>query len=207
MHHLIRLSVLLYLFAPALVDAQVTVYFTRPVDTTLAIDADNRATHDADVSERVEAIIFEAKETIDMAMYNLNVNSVTEALIAAHRRGVRVRVIGHVENIANSASRFSQLAAAGVAVFANPRVASGQQQPLMHNKFIIIDAQASVAGADQTVVTGSWNATTLQTYDDANNVIVIRDTLVADAYLREFEEMWGSSTSTPDPVVSRFGAS
>jgi phosphatidylserine/phosphatidylglycerophosphate/cardiolipin synthase-like enzyme len=194
------------LVAPSLLRAQVEVYFTRPVDTTLSSSPENRAHHEADVSVVVARIIGSARVSIDMAMYNINVQRVVDALIAAHRRGVRVRVVGHVENITNAASRFQQLAGVGIPIIANPRAASGEIQPLMHNKFLVVDARA---GGDSvpTVVTGSWNATFAQTLEDANNVVVISDRAVAGAYLAEFEEMWGSTRDAPNPGAARFGAS
>ena len=190
--------------APSL-SAQVDVYFTRPVDTTLASPPENRARYESDVSQVVARLISGARTTIDMAMYNLNVQPVVDALIAAHRRGVRVRVVAHVENVSNPASRFSQLASVGIAMIANPRT-SGEQQPLMHDKFFVIDARSAPGEAVPTVVTGSWNATTAQTLEDANNVVVIRDSAVAGAFVAEFEEMWGSSLDAPDPSRARFGA-
>jgi phosphatidylserine/phosphatidylglycerophosphate/cardiolipin synthase-like enzyme len=74
----------------------------------------------------------------------------------------------------------------------------------MHNKFFVIDARDG-AGRTPVVIAGSWNATVAQTQDDPNNLVLIRDSAVAGAYLAEFEEMWGSRTDTPSVERARFG--
>lgn len=203
MHHPTRTLAILSILILAAADsrAQIKVYFTRPVDHSLAIATDNRAAYESNISTVVADLIDHARTSVDMAMYNLNVARIVDALADASRRGVVVRVIGHVENIENPASRFSRLGD-GIELFANPRVASGEQQPLMHNKFIVIDAE----DWDPLVITGSWNATYAQTFDDANNVLVIRDSAVAGAYRKEFEEMWGSRSKSPNADAARFGA-
>lgn len=78
----------------------------------------------------------------------------------------------------------------------------------MHNKFVIVD--------DTWVWTGSWNFTVNDTFgSDANRTanirsghtnhgVEIRSASLAAAYTAEFEEMWGSSTATPDINASAF---
>lgn len=78
----------------------------------------------------------------------------------------------------------------------------------MHNKFVVIDGT--------WVWTGSWNFTVNDTFgSDANRTANIRSghtnhgieiysADLADVYTGEFEEMWGSSTTTPDISASNF---
>ncbi|BEP28869.1 phospholipase D-like domain-containing protein [Helicovermis profundi] len=78
----------------------------------------------------------------------------------------------------------------------------------MHNKFLVIDGT--------WVWTGSWNFTVTGLYGSdenrANNIlggntqnsVEINSSSLADIYKTEFEEMWGSSTMTPDKVTSNF---
>ncbi len=78
----------------------------------------------------------------------------------------------------------------------------------MHNKFVIVDGT--------WVWTGSWNFTVNDTYgSDANrdagilsghtnHALEIRSEDLADEYTGEFEEMWGSSTATPNHSASNF---
>ncbi len=78
----------------------------------------------------------------------------------------------------------------------------------MHNKFAVFD------GA--WVWTGSWNFTINGLYGsdanrsagllggNSNHGIEIHSVAMADIYSNEFEEMWGSTTQTPDSDVARF---
>lgn len=78
----------------------------------------------------------------------------------------------------------------------------------MHNKFVIVDGT--------WVWTGSWNFTVNDTFgSDANRTanirsghtnhgIEIHSADLADVYTGEFEEMWGSTTATPDIEDARF---
>lgn len=78
----------------------------------------------------------------------------------------------------------------------------------MHNKFAVVD--------DQWVFTGSWNYTVTGLYGSEENmnqgildgnqqhVVEVHSPELAAIYETEFEEMWGSATTTPDKAVSNF---
>lgn len=80
----------------------------------------------------------------------------------------------------------------------------------MHNKFAVID--------DKWVFTGSWNFTVTGLYGDETNmsqgildgnqqhVVEVHSPELAAIYETEFNEMWGSSTMTPDPVMANFSS-
>jgi phosphatidylserine/phosphatidylglycerophosphate/cardiolipin synthase-like enzyme len=71
----------------------------------------------------------------------------------------------------------------------------------MHNKFIVRDFGDSDPSKD-FVWTGSFNA---GNYLHVDNVVTIRSTELADAYTKEFNQMWGSSSINPDTLASRTG--
>ncbi len=80
--------------------------------------------------------------------------------------------------------------------------------PQMHNKFVVLDGT--------WIWTGSWNFTMNGLYGadenralgilggNSNHGIEINAPQLADIYIDEFEEMWGSSGSTPDPDAAAF---
>lgn len=80
--------------------------------------------------------------------------------------------------------------------------------PQMHNKFMVFDGT--------WVWTGSWNFTMNGLYGEdanrplgilggnSNHSLEINSPDLADIYTTEFEEMWGSSTATPDPDTAAF---
>jgi phosphatidylserine/phosphatidylglycerophosphate/cardiolipin synthase-like enzyme len=120
------------------------------------------------------AAIADAQQSVDMAIYDLDLWSVRDALLAAHRRGVQVRLVTEKNNAQNP--EIAELELAGV-----PVVVDGESG-LMHHKFVVIDGQA--------VWTGSMNLTVNGAYRNDNNLVLIRSPHLAANYLREFEEMF-----------------
>lgn len=116
-----------------------------------------------------------ANKSIDLAIYSFTLDSISDALLKASSRGVRVRVIMEREQV-NRYSEYTKLKKRGVEVMLD------KNDHYMHNKFMVIDGKV--------VLTGSYNYTlSADRYND-ENLIVILDRRVAEAYESEFEEMW-----------------
>ncbi len=175
----------------------IKTYFTRPVDTTVATLAKAIQIYRA-ADDTCIAYIKRAKYTIDIAMYNFNVegiSNIASALNAAYTRGVAVRLV--VDGSTNN-SAIPELVA-GIGKIARP-VTTG----IMHNKFMVIDGQSTNQN-DPIVWTGSCNWTDQNVNTDANNVLFIQDASLAKAYTLEFNEMFGSTTTTPSSANAKFG--
>ncbi|MCX6267769.1 MAG: phospholipase D-like domain-containing protein [Bacteroidetes bacterium] len=175
----------------------IKTYFTRPVDTTGAIGPKAIQIYRA-VDDTCIAYINRAKQTIDIAIYNFNVegiSNIASALNAAYARGVKVRVVtdGGTNNSA------LPLLVAGIGKLGRP-VTTG----IMHNKFMVIDGQSSNPN-DPIVWTGSCNWTDQNVNTDANNILFIQDASIAKVYTMEFTEMFGSTTTTPNLANAKFG--
>jgi phosphatidylserine/phosphatidylglycerophosphate/cardiolipin synthase-like enzyme len=84
------------------------------------------------VDDLVAASIIAARQSVDVALRALSLESITKALITAARRGVPVRVITETDSLAGR-SNFQVLRDAGIPVI------DDQQPGLMNNKFIVID--------------------------------------------------------------------
>ena len=95
---------------PAAGDAAIQVFFTRPQ----ALDVPGRRTDGVD--KYVIADIENAATSIDIAAYDINLQSVTDALLAASLRGVQVRVVTDSDNLARSP--VAQLRSVGITVTA-----------------------------------------------------------------------------------------
>src|SRR5215211_4161398 len=162
------------------------LYFTDPANPV-----SRQGTGGVD-SPLVEAIDT-ARLSIDAAAYSLTLNSVRNALIRAHDRGVTVRMVMESTNMDRSDPQ--RLIEAGIPVIGDNR------DGLMHDKFIIIDKSE--------VWLGSMNFTDGGAYEDNNNLMRIRSTKMAENYLTEFEEMFledkfGEQVvpETPNPTVT-----
>ncbi|KXK20306.1 MAG: phospholipase D/transphosphatidylase [Chloroflexi bacterium OLB15] len=117
------------------------------------------------------------QSTLDIAAYEFNNPAITEAVIAARQRGVRVRVVTDNEDgLEDDKTTLHQLQAAGIPIATDTRTA------LMHDKFMILDGTA--------VVTGSWNFTVNDTYRNNNNTLFLRSQDAVADYQAEFNEMF-----------------
>ncbi len=176
-------------------------YFNHPVDTSYSNGIDAIYLHKS-IDDTVINYINRAKFSIDFTMYNFNnsgLSNISQALIAAANRGVRVRVIG-CGTTANIG--MDQLGGTAVHLLIGPT--ETQRTGIMHNKFIIFDAYSPDPN-DPILWTGSTNFTDGQINLDANNVIIVQDQSLAKAYQIEFEEMWGSTDDAPNAVNAKFG--
>lgn len=132
------------------------------------------------------AAMNEARLSLDVAVYSMSLESVRDALLAAHRRGVTVRIVMESGNMERSAPQ--RLTNAGIEIIGDRR------EGLMHNKFVIIDRAE--------VWLGSMNLTTSGTYEENNNLVRIRSTKVAENYLAEFNEMFEDDFFGPDTLAN-----
>lgn len=140
------------------------------------------------MDEPLAYVIGQAQKSVDVAAYDFDLFRVADALIAAQKRGVTVRVVAETDNTDRAELR--RLAQAGIPIVADPTDA------FMHNKFVIIDRQS--------VWTGSWNFTNTETYRNNNNIVMLTSARLAENYTVEFEEMFverkfgaGSPANTP----------
>jgi len=163
------------------------LYFTAP-ELTAGIDAPSGGIP-AKVVETLDA----AQQTIDLATYEFDLTMVSQALIRAAGRGVRVRVVTDTDSLLEKP--VTDLIGAGVPVV------DDQRSPIMHDKFVVLD------GA--TVWAGSMNFTFNDAYRNDNNFVEIISPRLAENYTTEFEEMFvnhefgpTSTTNTPHPNVT-----
>lgn len=181
---------------PALGDAPLSepadwlsVYFTEP-------EAAYARSRRGGIDQYLEEAIAAARVSIEVAIYDLNLWSIRDALLAAHAAGVEVRLV--VESDQLDRQELQELIDAGIPVLGDRR------EGLMHNKFVIIDRQE--------VWTGSLNFTVNGAYDNHNNLLRLRSARLAENYLAEFEEMFtadefgpGSPADTPHPLLTISG--
>lgn len=158
--------------APAATSTWYQVYFTTPRYP------DNPADHKGGLDEKLTAFINAATRSVDMAIYQLDLDNVTRALLDAKGRGATVRVVTDVDILGDAKENpsFKKLQAAGI------QVVAGNPNAIMHDKFVVVDEKA--------VWMGSWNFTTNDTYRYNNNGIAIQSQDLARNYTVTFEKMW-----------------
>ena len=182
----------------------INVYFSKSTNPSVALSETART---KDLSSVLLARINAAQHSIDFCTYSLSGTvgaNIASAMIAAKNRGVSIRVIGEKDN--QGTAPWSTLKNGGITVIDDGYDVINGGKGLMHNKFFVFDYRDTSSATDDWVVTGSWNATDPGTNNDAQNLLEIEDQSLAAAYTMEFNEMWGSSTNTPNQTLSRFGA-
>lgn len=140
-----------------------------------------------DVDEAITAALGSAKKQVLVQAYLLTSKSIASTLIAAHRRGVEVRVLLDAEQLSRvESSKAAELHGEGIPV----RLETGYQNA--HNKIIIIDAGTSEA----TVITGSYNFTWTAQHRNAENILIARrNPSLAARYAANWERHLQQSTS------------
>lgn len=166
------------------------VYFTNPVLTSSLSDPTGG------IPDQIAAAFDGAHTTIDLAIYQFDLQVLSDALLRAQARGVRLRVVTDSDSL--NMDGIVALVKAGVPVMPD------QRQAIMHDKFAVIDGAA--------VWTGSMNYTFNDAYRNDNNVIAIQSPELAQNYTHEFEKLFVSmkfgphtTVDTPHPIISLGG--
>ncbi|MFN8470623.1 MAG: phospholipase D-like domain-containing protein [Anaerolineae bacterium] len=170
------------------------LYFSKPFYPEKP--ADRFGGIDADLVRDLDG----AQHSIDIASFEIDLDSVVDALIRAAQRGVQVRVATDSENYDtpdDPAGVLRRLKDGGVQV--SLENASGY----MHDKFYIID--------DKVLWTGSWNLTVNDTYRNNNNTMRLTDAKLIANYKKRMDEFMAgrfhsaANKTVPNPTVTEAG--
>jgi phosphatidylserine/phosphatidylglycerophosphate/cardiolipin synthase-like enzyme len=127
----------------------------------------------------VVAVVAAAKRSVLVQAYGFTSGPIAAALIAAHKRGVTVRIVLDSEGKTARSNKGSVCVAAGL------DVAWDAKHLIAHNKVMVIDSQV--------VVTGSFNFTASAETGNAENLLVVNDSDLAAAYAANWESHRGHS--------------
>jgi len=167
-------------------------FHNRNVDARLA---STTAVRNSDLPAILVGYLDRARVSIDVATFQFTDTKIADALVRAHRRGVRVRLVLDADSVAAASTTLASLEAAGISHLADS--ADGQpSSALMHDKFLVLD--------EELVFTGSYNLTPSGATLDRQDVLVIHDANVAAAFEGEFEQMWGGPGATPNAHLAAF---
>ncbi len=132
-----------------------------------------------------------AQTTVAGAFYSIGRARIVDAFINAFTRGVEVRIITDFDN--SNTTGCQRLKSAGITVIDevwDPNISESYAHTMhMHHKFCVVD--------NRIVWTGSYNITDSGTTYNNNNAVEIECPDLAEAYLAEFNEMWGATSGEP----------
>ena len=116
--------------------------------------------------------------TIDLAVREITIPEMVQALLKAKERGVKVRVIADSKQAKMKSSQITTLIHQGIPV----KVLRGKDYGVMNHRLAILDSKKVVTGSfDWSEASEKWN------YE---NIVIIRDSEVVASYQREFERLW-----------------
>ncbi len=143
---------------------------------------------DKKVDLELVELIDNAESTVDLAIYNLGRQSVMDALIRAEERGVRVRLVGDVDEAVTDGYRSI--------LRTNIPFSLGNSTAIQHNKFCVADGRF--------LFMGTANITDSDLTRNNNNFMIIESPEIAAVFTQEFEQMFfGRYGSRKEPFTTR----
>jgi phosphatidylserine/phosphatidylglycerophosphate/cardiolipin synthase-like enzyme len=138
-----------------------------------------------DAGKLITDAIDTAQHQVLVQAFSCTHRKIAEALVAAKRRGVEVKVISDKNQIHRiPTSLISKIAAEGVPVFTD------SDHDSAHNKVMVIDAGSPEA----TLITGSFNFTHAAQYKNAENVLLIKgNAALIDLYRKNWQRHYEHS--------------
>ncbi len=129
-----------------------------------------------DCLHAISKLLKVAKTSVDICVFTITDNRITDVIRQRHRAGVRVRIISDNDKALDPGSDIAQFARAGI------DVRTDQTPDHMHHKFAVVDAN--------TVLTGSYNWTRSAAEGNLENLLVTDDAPVVRSFNKEFERLW-----------------
>jgi len=120
--------------------------------------------------------ISSAKKSVYFMAFTFTSNPIADALLFLDRN-VTIKGVVETQNLGNY-SEYERLNQFGIFV------KKDSNKYKMHHKVFIID--------NETVITGSFNPTWSAAYSNDENILIIHDKSVADAYMKEFYRVYYS---------------
>jgi phosphatidylserine/phosphatidylglycerophosphate/cardiolipin synthase-like enzyme len=125
-----------------------------------------------------------SKKTIKVMAYGFTAMPLSDALIKAHRRGVKVQLLQDEKSAGNNSDAINQLIAAGI------EVRSDGKHAIQHNKVMLMD--------DDIVITGSYNFTKSAEVRNAENIIILKSAYAAKRYADNWDTHWKHGEEVSD---------
>ncbi len=126
--------------------------------------------------ETLVSVLSGAGRSVDVCMFTITDDRIAEALVAAHRRGVKVRILSDGDKARDPGSDAHRLERSGLPVRLD------HLDRHMHHKFAVIDASI--------LVNGSYNWTRAADTRNRENFTLTEEPALVRRYERAFQVMW-----------------
>ncbi|HQY89450.1 MAG TPA: phospholipase D family protein [Tepidisphaeraceae bacterium] len=154
---------------PAVVEDGIAVYFSP----------------DGGAAPAMVDVINGAQKTVDIAIFSITQKEIVKAIVAANKRGIKVRILLDSSQAEGKYSSATYLANAGVPIWTN-------LDQTIHHKYAIID--------NKFLCTGSFNySTSADLYNAENLLIMTGKPKLTRAYAMNFEGLMKSAVRYKSP--------
>jgi cardiolipin hydrolase len=126
--------------------------------------------------QRIRSLLNEARQSVDICVFTITDDRLTSAVLDAHRRGVRIRIVTDNDKAADLGSDADRFLEAGVPL----RIDRSPYH--MHHKFAVFDSTL--------LLNGSYNWTRGAAADNEENFMVLNHRKLVTQFNDAFEELW-----------------
>ena len=130
----------------------------------------------SDCLQTIQRCLRHARQRIDICVFTLSDDRIAEEVLAAHRRGVAVRIITDNDKEYDAGSDIARLRDAGIAVVVD------RTEAHMHHKFAIFDGTR--------LLNGSYNWTRSAGQYNEENLVLSNDQQLLGEFSAQFEKLW-----------------
>ena len=125
---------------------------------------------------RIRGLFASARARVDVCVFTITDDRIASAILDAHERGVRIRIITDDDKRNDPGSDIDRLQSAGVSV------RTDRTPDHMHHKFAIFDGRQ--------LLNGSFNWTRSASTANEENLLLIDDRRLLTPYQEEFDRLW-----------------
>lgn len=141
-----------------------------------------------DIKAKLIELINQERLSIDCAVYMFSEKSIADALLSAHVRGVKVRIVVDQISMGEKYGKGMYLRNNGIEVVVHAADSiNAFLMPLMHHKFFIFGRNVEINKS--LLWTGSYNCTSSASRLHDENVIVVDDVGAIQQYRQCFEKL------------------
>ncbi len=125
---------------------------------------------------QIRARLAQAKRMVDLCVFTITDDRLTSAILEAHHRGVRIRIITDDDKAADLGSDAAQFLNAGIAL------RTDRSRYHMHHKFAVFDGTL--------LLNGSYNWTRGAAENNEENFIITSDRRLVEEFSAAFDKLW-----------------
>ncbi|AKJ42654.1 Phospholipase D precursor [Pragia fontium] len=126
--------------------------------------------------EKIRSMLSQATKKVDICVFTIADDAITESILSAHQRQVQIRIITDNDKSEDQGSDIDYLQHKGISIVTD-------NSPYhMHHKFAIFD--------DTYLLNGSFNWTRSASLHNCENILITDSTELLTRYQQEFIKLW-----------------